>query len=45
MYVCLCEFSNVDTTGWGVVPIPVEMKERDQGAVTKYLSHLLVLGG
>ena len=44
MYVCLYEFSSVDTAG-GLYQLQYKINERIGGAVTKHLSDLLVLGG
>ena len=44
MYVCLYEFSTVDTAG-GLYQLQLKGNERIRGAVTNHLSDLLVLGG
>ena len=44
MYVCLYEFSSVDTAG-GLYQFQQKGKKRIRGAVKKHLSDLLVLGG
>ena len=53
--ICVCVFVCIFKCwrSWGAVPIPVEMKDKDQGAVTKqisrrvatHLSDLLIPGG
>ena len=44
MYVCLYEFSSVDTAG-RAVPISVEMKEKDQGGSYEASIRFTRLGG
>ena len=44
MYVCLVEFSSVDTAG-GLYQVQYKGNKRIRGAVTKHLFDLLVLGG
>ena len=44
MYVCLYEFSSVDTAG-GLYQVQKKGNKSIMGAVTKHLSDLLVLGG
>ena len=43
MFVCLSEFSSVDTAG-GLYQLHEKEKNRIRGAVTKHLSDFLVLG-
>ena len=53
--ICVCVFVCIFKCwrSWGAVPIPVEMNDKDQGAVTKqitravatHLSDLLIPGG